>query len=121
MYSMKQVSDLTGLNYQTIKFYCNKGLIPNVKRNDINHRVFDQKDLNLINGIKCLKRCGMSIKDIKNYLDLVDIGNSTLLKRKQILNKQKENLLKKQKELDECLEYIENKQKYYDDLISRNK
>lgn len=121
MYSMKQICDLTGLNYQTVKFYCNKGLIPNVKRNAINHRTFDKQDLNLINGIKCLKRCGMSINDIKHYLDLVNQGDSTLNVRKEILNKQKENIFKKQQELNECLSYIENKQKYYDELIAKSK
>ncbi|CYU53543.1 MerR family DNA-binding transcriptional regulator [Streptococcus suis] len=42
MYSMKEASQLTGLTYDTIKFYCNKGLVPNVKRDKNNYRVFDQ-------------------------------------------------------------------------------
>ena len=30
MYSMKEVCEKVGMTYETLKFYCNKGLIPNV-------------------------------------------------------------------------------------------
>ena len=32
---MKETSQLTGYTYEMIKFYCNKGLIPNVKQEKI--------------------------------------------------------------------------------------
>ncbi|MFU7514536.1 MerR family DNA-binding transcriptional regulator [Clostridium sp. HCS.1] len=41
MYSMKETCAKTGLSYDTIKFYCNEGLISNVKRDKNNYRVFD--------------------------------------------------------------------------------
>ena len=42
MYTMKQTCEEVGMNYETLKFYCNEGLIPNVKRNKNNHRIFDE-------------------------------------------------------------------------------
>ena len=45
MYTMKQIGDETGLAYETLKFYCNQGLIPYVKRDKNNRRVFDKHDL----------------------------------------------------------------------------
>ena len=45
LYSMKQVCEKTGLTYDTLKFYCNKGLVPNVKRDNNNYRVFNDKDI----------------------------------------------------------------------------
>lgn len=44
MYTMMQVCKETGLTYQTLKYYCNEGLIPNVKRDKNNRRVFDERD-----------------------------------------------------------------------------
>ena len=32
MYTMKQACEKTGLSYEILKFYCNQGLVPNVKR-----------------------------------------------------------------------------------------
>lgn len=33
MYSMKEACALTNMTYENLKFYCNEGLVPNVKRN----------------------------------------------------------------------------------------
>ena len=39
MYTMMQVCKETGLTYQTLKYYCNEGLVPNVKRDKNNRRI----------------------------------------------------------------------------------
>ena len=44
MYTMKQACEKTGLSYETLKFYCNQGLVPNVKRDSQNRRIFDDRD-----------------------------------------------------------------------------
>ena len=41
MYTMMQVCRELDMTYQTLKFYCNEGLVPNVKRDHNNRRVFD--------------------------------------------------------------------------------
>ena len=60
MYSMKEVCKLTGMKYETLKYYCNEGLVPNVKRSENNYRVFDERDVAWIESLSCLKRCGMA-------------------------------------------------------------
>ena len=57
-YSMKQACEKTGLTYDTLKFYCNEGLVPNVKRAANNYRIFDDDDLAWINSLSCLKNAG---------------------------------------------------------------
>ena len=54
LYSMKQTCEMTGLTYDALKFYCNEGLIPNVKRNKSNYRVFDDNDINWIKSLSSL-------------------------------------------------------------------
>ena len=39
MYSMKEACVQTGMSYETLKFYCKEGLVPNVKRDSHNYRV----------------------------------------------------------------------------------
>lgn len=53
---MKKVCTLTGMTYETLKYYCNEGLIPNVKRNKNNYRVFDDRDVAWIESLSCLKK-----------------------------------------------------------------
>ena len=78
LYSMKETCNKTGLTYDALKFYWNEGLIPNVKRNKSNYRVFDDNDINWIKSLSCLKNCGMSIVEMKEYLTLCLKGQSSI-------------------------------------------
>lgn len=49
MYSMKEVCKLTGMKYETLKYYCNEGLVPNVKRSENNYRVLMKE---MLHGLK---------------------------------------------------------------------
>ena len=51
MYTMMQVCREVDMTYQTLKFYCNEGLIPNVKRDGNNRRIFDEKDVKWIKDL----------------------------------------------------------------------
>ena len=79
--NMKQCCEATGMSYETLKFYCNEGLVPNVKRAANNYRVFDEHDVNWIRSLSCLKKCGMSIQEMKEYLALCLQGQSTIPER----------------------------------------
>ena len=68
LYPMKEACEQTGLAYETLKFYCNIGLVPGVKRDARNRRVFNDKDISWIKSLTCLKNCDMSIEEMKEYL-----------------------------------------------------
>ncbi|MGN0156731.1 MAG: MerR family transcriptional regulator [Lachnospiraceae bacterium] len=118
MYTMKQTSEKTGLTYETLKFYCNQGLIPNVKRDKNNHRVFDDKDIAWINSLHCLKNCGMGISEMQEYVRLCMIGESSIPERKLILKKKRKDLLTQIELLQNSIDYIDKKQNFYDDVLS---
>ena len=87
IYTMMQVCKEADLTYQALKFYCNEGLIPNVKRDKNNRRIFDEKDLKWIKDLVCLKKCGMSIQEMKSYLELCLEGPSSIPQRKEMLSR----------------------------------
>lgn len=118
LYSMKQVCEKTGLTYDTLKFYCNEGLVPNVKRNKNNYRIFNDKDIAWINSLSCLKNCGMSISEMKEYLNLCLKGISSIPERKLILDAKLKELEHKINEIQESIDYIHWKQQFYDDVLS---
>lgn len=118
MYSMKEACQLCNMTYDTLKFYCNKGLVPNVKRDKNNYRVFDDNDIGWLNSLSCLKKCGMSIGEIKEYLDYCLQGKSTIPTRKIILSQKREELLKQMQVIQESIDYIDKKQKFYDDVLN---
>lgn len=106
------------MTYQTLKYYCNEGLIPNVKRDGNNRRVFDEKDVKWIKDLTCLKRCGMSILEMKEYLELCLQGESTIMQRKEMLAKKRASLLDSIKQLEDSVNYIDWKQNFYDEVLS---
>lgn len=118
MYSMKEACTLTNMTYENLKFYCNEGLVPNVKRDSRNYRVFDEHDIKWIQSLNCLKRCGMSIVEMKEYLALCMEGEGTIQERKVILAEKKEALLQSIAELQGAVAYIDWKQGFYDDVLS---
>lgn len=118
MYSMKEACTLTNMTYENLKFYCNEGLVPNVKRDRRNYRVFDEHDIKWIQSLNCLKSCGISIAEMKQYLALCMEGEGTIPERKVILAEKKETLLKSITELQKAVAYIDWKQRFYDDVLS---
>lgn len=118
MYSMKQVCEKTNMTYQTLKYYCNEGLIPNVKRDSNNHRVFDERDVKWIKDLVCLKKCGMSIQEMKDYLKLCLLGETTIPQRKEMLAKKQEALRISIQELENSVAYIDWKQNFYEEVLS---
>ena len=118
MYSMKEACTLTNMTYENLKFYCNEGLVPNVKRDPNNRRVFDEHDIKWIQSLNCLKSCGMSIAEMKQYLALCMEGEGTIPERKVILAEKKETLLQSITELQKAVAYIDWKQRFYDDVLS---
>lgn len=118
MYTMMQVCREADMTYQTLKYYCNEGLIPNVKRDSNNRRVFDQRDLKWIKDLACLKKCGMSIREMKEYLELCLQGEATIPRRKEILAEKQKALRNSIQELENSVAYIDFKQNFYDDVLS---
>ena len=118
MYSMKEACTITNMTYENLKFYCNEGLVPNVKRDRRNYRVFDEHDIKWIQSLNCLKSCGMSIAEMKQYLALCMEGEGTIPERKMILAEKKETLLQSITELQKAVAYIDWKQGFYDDVLS---
>ncbi|MGI6269985.1 MAG: MerR family transcriptional regulator [Candidatus Howiella sp.] len=118
MYTMMQVCRALDMTYQTLKFYCNEGLVPNVKRDANNRRIFDEQDMKWIKDLTCLKKCGMSIQEMKEYLALCLEGQSTILLRKEMLAQKRAALLSEIEELNASVAYIDWKQNFYDDVLS---
>ena len=121
VYTMMQVCREADLTYQTLKFYCNEGLIPNVKRDKNNRRIFDERNLKWIKDLVCLRRCGMSIQEMKKYLDLCLQGESTIPQRKKMLAEKQEALQDSMRQLEDSIAYIDWKQNFYDDVLSGRK
>lgn len=118
MHTMKEVCREVGMPYETLKFYCNQGLVPYVKRDKNNRRIFSDHDVAWIKSLVCLKNCDMSIVEMRTYLDMCLEGPASIPARKVMLAKKQAELKEKLVSLQEAIAYIDWKQQFYDDVQS---
>ncbi|UPO90140.1 MerR family transcriptional regulator [Niallia sp. Man26] len=119
MYTVKEVAKMLDITEHTVRFYTDKGLVPSLKRDKNNNRLFDQDSVNWLKGAKALKKAGMSVEAIKNYVDLCLKGDETVIKRYEIILEQKDVALKKLEEAKEIAALLEKKAARYLDIINQ--
>lgn len=114
---MKEACKRTGLNYETLKFYCNQGLIPGVQRDSGNRRVFTDQQIGWIHGLLCLKDCGMGVTEMKQYMDILMGPNPDVPALKAMLEKKQAYLEETIAKAQESLKFISWKQAFYDSVL----
>ena len=118
-YTIGQVAKLTGLSISTIRYYDKEGLLNGINRKS-GIRSFNDKDLNTIRVIECLKNSGMLIKEIRDFMKLCKEGDSSLNERYNFFLDQEKKVQDQIKSLNQTLKLIKFKQWYYLKAISDN-
>ena len=108
-YTIKEVTKKYNLSASTLRYYEKEGLLPKIKKNQSNQRVYDDDDLSWLDIIMCMRKTGMTIAYIKNYIELCQEGDNTINQRYEIFLKQKEILLLQQQELEKNIETVNYK------------
>ena len=105
-YSIKQVSDITNLKPYVLRYYEKEGLLPFVCRSESGIRRYSEYDLEWLGLICCLKNTGMSIKQIKDFVELSMQGDETLKQRCDLLIIHKGNVEKQIQEMQTHLQKV---------------
>lgn len=120
MYTVKEVSNILGLTEHTVRFYTDKGLVPSVKRDKNNNRLFDEESVNWLTGVKYLRDCGMPLEAVKEYVQLCLDGDATIEQRYQIILRQQAAARAQLEEAARRLEYMEKKAELYREIMERH-
>lgn len=112
-YSIGQAAEKAGMTAHTLRYYDKEGLLPFVERTPSGLRSFKEGDFEWLGVINCLKNTGMSIKDIKVFIDWCMEGDTTLEKRFEMFRRQKEIVQAQIDELQKYMDKIDYKVWYY--------
>ena len=77
-------------------------------------RIFQDRDMEWLRVIGCLKRAGMPLEDIRRYIQLAMEGDGTIGERLELFRKQRELLRARMAELQATLDVLEYKCWYYE-------
>ena len=116
-YSIRAAAEHIGVVPSTIRYYEREGLLPNISRNNSGIRQFTDKDLDWLHTLECLKKTGMSIKEIKRFVDLFLQGDKTLEERRQMFYERRQAVEGQMAELQKTLDFANYKCWYYDTAV----
>ncbi|MFR3373904.1 MAG: MerR family transcriptional regulator [Faecalibacterium sp.] len=70
IYTVGEMAQKLGVPASTLRYYDKEGLLPFVERSSGGIRMFRENDFEWLQVIRCMKKAGMSIKDIRQYIEL---------------------------------------------------
>lgn len=114
VYTVGEMAKLLGVPASTLRYYDKEGLLPFVERSSGGIRMFREEDLERLQVIGCMKKAGMSIRDIRRYMELAMEGNDTIEARREMFLHQRQTLLGQIAELQHTLETVEYKCWFYE-------
>ena len=117
MYTIGQVSEMFGLPISTLRYYDKEGLFPNMERSN-GIRRFGERELETLRVIECLKKSGMEIKDIRQFMAWCAQGSSTYPQRRAMFVKQKESVEAEIARMNRVLDMLKFKCWYYETAIA---
>lgn len=119
IYTLKQFAEMFHTTEHTLRYYTDIDLLP-CQRDKRNRRTFNEESVNWMQGISCLKGCGASIEDIREYCELCRLPESkeTLYARYQIILRQREQAYKRIEEAKATAAYMDEKVKHYEQILS---
>lgn len=120
-YTIRQMAKMFDVTEHTLRFYTDKGFLP-CERDSANRRVFNEESVNWMYGIKCLKGCGASIEDIREYCRLCKLAETeeNLKARYEIILKRRDEAYKKLEEAKATVKYMDDKVEHYKNILLGN-
>ena len=104
IYTVGEMAQKLGVPASTLRYYDKEGLLPFVERSSGGIRMFRENDFEWLQVIRCMKKAGMSIKDIRQYIET----------RLEMFRHQREVLTQQIQQLQHTLETVEYKCWFYE-------
>ncbi|MFF2874930.1 MerR family transcriptional regulator [Gottfriedia sp. NPDC057991] len=93
----------------TLRYYEKKGLLPLIERDQAGRRLFSENQMSLLETVICLKNTHMPISSIKQYIDCVVEGDTTVELRLEMMRNHKQAVLEEISLMTKSLEGIDLK------------
>lgn len=113
-YTVGEMAKRLGIAPSTLRYYDKEGLLPFVERSDSEMRLFKDSDYEWLQVIECLKKTGMHLKDIREFVTMAMQGDETIEPRLALIKAQRESVKAQIIELQEILDTLEFKCWYYE-------
>ncbi len=116
MYTIGQVAELFHMPISTLRYYDREGLFPDLERS-AGIRSFSERELEALRVIECLKRAGLEIRDIKQFMQWCTQGAATYRQRYELFVRQRAAVEAELEHMQRILDMIRYKCWYYETAL----
>lgn len=117
LYTIGEMAKKLHVAPSTLRYYDKQGLLPFVERSKGGIRMFSEEDFSVLSVIECLKKTGMSLKDIKTFIEWCMEGDSTIEQRLMLIERQREAVLTQMAQIQDTLDTLSYKKWYYETAL----
>ncbi len=94
-FTIGEAAKIVNISPSALRYYEKMGLLPCVHRTHNGLRVYSEADVKWLLIIEYMKKTGMSIRNIKQYIELCRIGDAAIIQRMKMIEQQKDLIVRK--------------------------
>lgn len=113
VYTIGEMAKKLNIPASTLRFYDKEGLMPFVMRSKSGVRIFTDEDFEWLSVIECLKKTGMPLRDIRQFILMAMNGDESISERYELIVRQKAAVEEQIRELWATLDFLNFKEWYY--------
>lgn len=113
--NIKEASRQTGVSSAAIRYYEKEGLIPPIDRSDIGNREIDERIIRRINFAKQMRAAGMTIENLRKYVQLFDAQADNTKAQIELLQTQLTEMEERRDDLQAAIDHLHYKLDHYED------
>ena len=118
--NIKKVSEITDVSADTIRYYERIGLVPRITRTNSGVRDFTEREIGILEFVRCFRKAGMSVEALIEYISLLEEGEGTERERLRLLTEQRDEMDDRIYELNQARERLNYKIENYENIIQKH-
>ena len=118
--NIKKVSEITDVSADTIRYYERIGLLPRITRINSGVRDFTEREIGILEFVRCFRKAGMSVEALIEYISLLEEGEGTERERLRLLTEQRDEMDDRIYELNQARERLNYKIENYENIIQKH-
>lgn len=115
--TIKEVSEKYKISSDTLRYYERIGMIPEVTRTASGIRDYQESDLSWVELVICMRKAGVSVESLIEYVKMCMQGDTTFSARLHLLQEEKEKLEEQRSQLETAMKRLDYKISRYQKAV----
>ncbi len=115
--TIKEVSETYDISADTLRYYERIGMIPEETRTAGGIRDYQESDLGWVELVICMRKAGLPVEALIEYVKLYQQGDETFEARLQLLSEEREKLEEQKAQIESAINRLNHKISKYEEAV----